>query len=181
MASSLLLLRGALPVAPPSPSPPSPLPSPPALLVCISAFRSRSSLSQFGGGAAWRPVCREKRLPRASNGDNAVKEGDVQNEDVQFDVTRMERYTERVPNEVLRVHAVVDGEEDQVIIFKGFSSSLMRPTPDDPAELVLPATATIRGIDRIRGPFNPTKVLLIRGGKGLTWQQFQTLLEDKGC
>ena len=39
-------------------------------------------------------------------------------EDVEFDISRLEKYTERVPNEVLRVHATVDGEEDQVIIFK---------------------------------------------------------------
>ena len=35
-----------------------------------------------------------------------------------FDITRLEQYTEKVKSEVLRVHAVVDGEEDQVIIFK---------------------------------------------------------------
>jgi len=43
-------------------------------------------------------------------------------EDVEFDISRLEKYTERVPNEVLRVHATVDGEEDQVIIFKVKSS-----------------------------------------------------------
>jgi hypothetical protein len=101
-------------------------------------------------------------------------------QDLLFDITRLEQYTEKVKNEVLRVHAVVDGEEDRVIIFKGFSSSLMRPTAYDPAEPVLPPSATILAIDRIRGPFNPAKVLLIKGGRGLSWQQFQTLLEEKG-
>lgn len=101
-------------------------------------------------------------------------------EDAQFDISRLEQYTEKVPNEVLRVHALVDGEEDQVLIFKGFSSSLMRATAYDPAEPVLPASATIRAIDRIRGPYNPAKVLLIKGGRGLSWQQFQTLLQEKG-
>jgi hypothetical protein len=56
----------------------------------------------------------------------------------------------------------------------------MRPTAYDPAEPVLPPSATILAIDRIRGPFNPAKVLLIKSGRGLSWQQFQTLLEEKG-
>ena len=46
-------------------------------------------------------------------------------EDVEFDISRLEKYTERVPNEVLRVHATVDGEEDQVIIFKVKSISFL--------------------------------------------------------
>lgn len=35
-----------------------------------------------------------------------------------FDISRLEAYSERAPSEVLRVHAMVDDEEDQVIIFK---------------------------------------------------------------
>ena len=45
----------------------------------------------------------------------------LQDQDVPFDIIRLEQYTEKVKNEVLRVHAVVDGEEDQVIIFKVIS------------------------------------------------------------
>lgn len=113
----------------------------------------------------------------AAQDDNSHSEDES---GAEFDISRLEQYTEKVTNEVLRVHAVVDGEDDQVLIFKGFSSSLMRATAFDPAEPVLPASATIRAIDRIRGPYNPAKVLLIKGGRGLSWQQFQTLLQEKG-
>lgn len=90
--------------------------------------------------------------------------------------------------EVLLVKALVDGEEDEVLVFRvcrpgpivafhasnptsycgtsqtltcaavvaqGFSSSLVRPTPDDPDEPVLPAGSTITSIDRLQAPYNP--------------------------
>lgn len=63
-------------------------------------------------GGSWRVLCSENR----------VEEEVMVEEDVEFDISRLEKYTERVPNEVLRVHATVDGEEDQVIIFKVKSS-----------------------------------------------------------
>ena len=42
--------------------------------------------------------------------------------------TQLESYTLKRPQEVLIVHAQVAGEPDQIVIFRGFSSSLMRPT-----------------------------------------------------
>lgn len=41
---------------------------------------------------------------------------------------RLEQYTIKRPQEVLLVTVEIAGEEDQIAIFKGFSSSLMRPT-----------------------------------------------------
>jgi len=40
-----------------------------------------------------------------------------------------------------------EGESDQIAIFKGFSSSLMRPTAFDPEVPVLPDKAKILTID----------------------------------
>ncbi len=45
---------------------------------------------------------------------------------------RLEQYTVKRPQEVLLVTVEVDGERDEVAIFRGFSSSLMRPTAFDP-------------------------------------------------
>jgi hypothetical protein len=65
-------------------------------------------------------------------------------------------------------------------LLQGFSSSLMRSTAFDPAETVLPPTASIQAIDRLRGPFDPSKVRIIKGGRGLSWRQFQEVLASKG-
>ena len=66
---------------------------------------------------------------------------------------RLERYTLKHPEEVLIVHAHVAGQPDQIVIFRGFSSSLMRPTAFDPEVPVLPDTAVISRIDRLEGPY----------------------------
>lgn len=68
---------------------------------------------------------------------------------------RLERYTQTRSREVWLVHAIVAGEPDLVLVFKGFSSSLMRPTAFDPDVPVLPSDATIEAIDRLQAPFNP--------------------------
>jgi hypothetical protein len=47
-------------------------------------------------------------------------------------VNRLEQYTTKRPQEVLLVKIEIDGELDEIAIFKGFSSSLMRPTAFDP-------------------------------------------------
>ena len=69
--------------------------------------------------ANWRVSCSENRV------EEEVMVEEREEEDVEFDISRLEKYTERVPNEVLRVHATVDGEEDQVIIFKVKSISFL--------------------------------------------------------
>ncbi|CAI7824415.1 unnamed protein product, partial [Closterium sp. NIES-53] len=54
----------------------------------------------------------------------------------------------QVPGEVVVLNALVDGEEDEVVVFRGFSSSLVLPTPSDPSDPVLPASAAISSVDR---------------------------------
>ena len=35
-----------------------------------------------------------------------------------FDISVLEQYTQRVPSEILLVHAIVDNEEDEVLVYK---------------------------------------------------------------
>ncbi|KOR36200.1 MULTISPECIES: DUF7734 family protein [Planktothricoides] len=93
-------------------------------------------------------------------------------------IQRLEKYTIKRPTEVLIVKAEIDGEADEIAIFKGYSSSLMRPTAFDPDVPVLPDTAEILTIDRLQGPLNPTNPIYIE--QGLTWETIQPLLEAVG-
>ena len=93
-------------------------------------------------------------------------------------LTRLERYTLRHPQEVLLVHAQIDGEADQIIIFKGFSSSLMRPTAFDPEVPTLPAEAAIYQIDRLQGPYQPQSPQFLE--QGLSLEEFSERLAAVG-
>lgn len=91
---------------------------------------------------------------------------------------RLERYTEKQPQEVLLVTAMVEDEPDQVAIFRGFSSSLVRSTAFDPDLPVLPEHAVIQSIDRLQSPYDPSHPHYIQ--QGLTWGAMQPLLESVG-
>ncbi len=91
---------------------------------------------------------------------------------------RLEQYTLLHPNEVLIVTAEIDGEPDEVTIFKGFSSSLMRQTAYDPDIPVLPEAAVIQSIDRFLSPYNPAQPQPIQ--QGLNWDAFLSLLQADG-
>ncbi|AMW31118.1 MULTISPECIES: hypothetical protein [Arthrospira] len=86
----------------------------------------------------------------------------------------LENYTKNHPGEVLLVRVSVDGELDEIAIFKGFSSSLMRPTAFDPDIPVLPDHAQILEIDRLLSPYDPANPKYIQ--RGLTWDTMQSLL-----
>ena len=91
---------------------------------------------------------------------------------------RLEQYTSKRSQEVLLVTAEIAGEIDQIAIFRGFSSSLMRPTAFDPEVPVLPDNATIISIDRVASPYNPDSPRYIQ--RGLTWETIQPLLLEVG-
>ncbi len=91
---------------------------------------------------------------------------------------RLERYTLKRPQEVLLVSVEMAGETDQVAIFKGFSSSLERPTAFDPDVPVLAPEVKILGIDRLHSPYDPHNPRYIE--QGLSWEAFQPLLEAAG-
>lgn len=91
---------------------------------------------------------------------------------------RLEQYTLKRPQEVLLVTAEIEGESDQVMIFKGFSSSLVRSTAYDPDIPILPETAEIVAIDRLQAPFNPALPQYIQ--QKITWDEMQALLREVG-
>lgn len=93
-------------------------------------------------------------------------------------LARLEKYTEQRRQEVLLVTAEIEGETDQVAIFRGFSSSLVRSTAFDPDVPVLPETANILAIDRLAGPLDPANPRYIQ--QGLTWEAVQSLLAEVG-
>jgi hypothetical protein len=91
---------------------------------------------------------------------------------------RLEQYTIKRPQEVLLVTAEVEGEPDQITIFKGFSSSLMRPTAFDPDVPMLPEGAKVLTIDRLQSPYNPQSPRFIQ--QGLTLADMEALLTEVG-
>ncbi|MBD2388266.1 DUF7734 family protein [Cylindrospermum sp. FACHB-282] len=92
---------------------------------------------------------------------------------------RLEQYTVKRPQEVLLVTIEIDNyEQDKIAIFKGFSSSLMRPTAFDPDVPVLPDEANILSIDRIASPYDPASPRYIQ--QGITWEAMEALLLEVG-
>jgi hypothetical protein len=92
---------------------------------------------------------------------------------------RFEQYTIKRPQEVLLVTAEVAGEPDQVAIFRGFSSSLVRSTHSDPDVPVLPDDALIVAVDRLHAPYNPASPHYIQ--QGLSLEAAQQLLAEVNC
>lgn len=93
-------------------------------------------------------------------------------------ISRLEQYTLKHPEEVLLIEATVDGELDRVVIFRGFSSSLVRPTAFDPEIPILPAHSIITRIDRLEGPYLPDSPQYIE--KGLSLETFASRLIADG-
>jgi hypothetical protein len=91
---------------------------------------------------------------------------------------RLEQYTLKRPQEVLLIAAEIEGEPDQIAIFKGFSSSLMRPTAFDPDVPMLPENAQIIEIDRLQAPYRPDSPRYIQ--QGLTAAEMEALLQQVG-
>lgn len=91
---------------------------------------------------------------------------------------RLEEYTIARSHEVLIVKAEIDGEFDEIAIFKGFSSSLMRSTAFDPDVPVLPEGAKIISIDRLYSPYNPNNPRYLQ--QGLSWETMRSLLSEAG-
>ncbi len=92
---------------------------------------------------------------------------------------RLEQYSAKHPQEVLLIETEIEGEFDQVMIFKGFSSSLIRATAADPDIPVLPESATIINIARLQAPYNPNQPCYLE--PSLTWENFEPLLRATGC
>lgn len=90
---------------------------------------------------------------------------------------RLESYTEIFEKEVLVVRASVEGVDDEILVFRGFSSSLVRPTPEDLSESVLPVGAVVNAVDRMPAPYDPSKECI---QEGMSVAEFESFLMEKG-
>jgi len=89
---------------------------------------------------------------------------------------RLEQYTLKRREEALIVNLqTADGEPDSVMIFAGFSSSLMRATDFDPDVPVIAADSTITSIDRLTSPYNPDNPQYIESG--LNMEAMESILQ----
>ena len=89
---------------------------------------------------------------------------------------RLEQYTAKRPQEVLIITVEIADEQDTIAIFKGFSSSLVRPTAFDADVPVLPDGANILNIDRVASPYNPEVPRYIQ--QGISWEAMEILLSE---
>ncbi|MGG6297232.1 hypothetical protein ACQ4M4_22800 [Leptolyngbya sp. AN02str] len=91
-------------------------------------------------------------------------------------IKRLEEYTIKRPNEVLLVVAELEGDREEVTVFRGFSSSLTRPTAFDPDIPILPIDSQILSIDRLKAPYNPQAPAYIQ--QDISWVDMEKLLEE---
>lgn len=89
---------------------------------------------------------------------------------------RLEEYTIKRPQEVLLITIELEGEIDEIVIFKGFSSSLMQPTNPDPDIPVISNEAVIISIDRAKSPYNPSQPNYIQ--QSLNLEEMESLLQE---
>ncbi len=90
---------------------------------------------------------------------------------------RLEQYTLKRRQEVLLVDLeTASGESDMVMIYAGFSSSLMRATDFDPDVPVIATDSKIISIDRLASPYNPNEPKYIESG--LTIEAMDKILQE---
>ncbi|CAL1392198.1 unnamed protein product [Linum trigynum] len=107
---------------------------------------------------------------------DSVADEEENNEDEEYnqEIAVLEFYTQRCRGEALVVHASVDGQLVEVLIFRGFSSCLNYGTAADPSKSVIPARAVIKWVDRIKGPFDPSNIEYLE--KEISWDSFKARL-----
>ncbi len=86
---------------------------------------------------------------------------------------QLEAYSCEHPQEVLLVKLKIGDELDEVMIFKGFSSSLMRSTAFDPDVSVISDRAEILSIDRLTAPYQPNHPNYIQ--QEIKWEEFNLI------
>lgn len=88
----------------------------------------------------------------------------------------LEAYSRQHPEEVLLVNACWDdpdsqtAQDDYVMVFKGFSSSLMYATAADPDLPIVPEQAEIVSIDRLKSPYDPNCPQYL--SQNMAWDEF---------
>lgn len=90
---------------------------------------------------------------------------------------RLEKYTLKRKQEVLIVHLeTTSGESDTVMIYAGYSSSLMRATAFDPDIPLIATDSVIIAVDRLVSPYDPSKPEYI--SSGLTLEAMEDILRQ---
>lgn len=71
------------------------------------------------------------------------------------------------PDRVLRLRGELPGAEGpepfELLIFRGFSSSVTHPTAFDPDQPALPEGAVVASAELVQGPFNPSMQQVLSG------------------
>lgn len=93
-------------------------------------------------------------------------------------IQRLERYSQTHPGEVLLVEAIAAGEPDQLMIFRGFSSSLTRPTDPDPDVPLLGKGDRIEQVSRFRAPYKPAAPQPL--APACDWAEMERFLDGLG-
>ncbi|EFJ20336.1 hypothetical protein SELMODRAFT_410994 [Selaginella moellendorffii] len=85
----------------------------------------------------------------------------------------LEEYSRKKRSEVLLVHT----QDDVVLVYKGVSSSLLKATALDLSDSVLDEeNTTIKHIDRVRAPYNPSNTEYI--SQEMSWDDFLKLAQE---
>ena len=74
-------------------------------------------------------------------------------------LARLEEISRSRPDRVLRLTGDLSGDSGmepfELLIFRGFSSSVSHPTGFDPDQPALPETARLEAAELLQGPLNP--------------------------
>ncbi|CAA7400839.1 unnamed protein product [Spirodela intermedia] len=116
-------------------------------------------------------VCRARRRVRYGGGEEEEEEKEQGHN---WELALVESFSAAARDQAFLVHAIVDGEEETVLVFRGFSSLLSSGTSPDPARSVLPARAVVQSVDVVRGPFDPSNIEYLE--RGLSWGLFKARL-----
>ncbi|XP_078441508.1 uncharacterized protein LOC144711395 [Wolffia australiana] len=142
-------LAAALPAAAPPPPPPFP----------------RRLAAAGRPSAAW--VCAARRTLRY--GGEEEEEGAHNAE-----LAMVELFSTAARGQAFLLQASVHGEDETVLVFRGFSSLLSSGTSADLARSVLPANAVIWSVDVVRGPFDPSNIDYLE--RDVPWNEFKARL-----
>jgi len=91
---------------------------------------------------------------------------------------RLENYSRSHPREVLRLTMRDGMGEGEVLIYRGFTSSLTRATAFEPDVPVLAPDAEILWVDRIQAPYHPQQIQYLE--QNLSWAEFSQRLAEAG-
>jgi hypothetical protein len=79
----------------------------------------------------------------------------------------LEAHSRSRPDRLLRLRGTLVGPQGpeplELLVFRGFSSSLSHPTAFDPDQSALPAGARLLEAELLQGPLNPEAEVLLAG------------------